>query len=75
MSLESFAERLDTFPREKLAVVVGDRWDIQNLAIREGVRVVIVTGGLKVEAKTIEAAQRKQVSLITSPSPFSSAAR
>ena len=66
MSLESFAERLDTFPREKLAVVVGDRWDIQNLAIREGVRVVIVTGGLKVEAKTIEAAQRKKVSLITS---------
>jgi manganese-dependent inorganic pyrophosphatase len=67
MSLESFAERLDTFPREKLAVVVGDRWDIQNLAIREGVRVVIVTGGLKVEAKTIEAAQRKQVNLIASP--------
>ncbi len=67
MSLESFAERLDTFPREKLAVVVGDRWDIQNLAIREGVRAVIVTGGLKVEAKTIEAARRKQVSLITSP--------
>ena len=25
MSLESFAERLDTFPREKLAVVVGDQ--------------------------------------------------
>lgn len=67
MSLESFAERLDTFAREKLIVVVGDRWDIQNLAIREGVRVLIVTGGLKVEAKTIEAARRKQVSLITSP--------
>lgn len=67
MSLESFAERLDTVAREKLVVVVGDRWDIQNLAIREGVRVVIVTGGLKVETKTIEAAQRKQVSLITSP--------
>lgn len=66
MSLESFAERLDTLPHEKLAVVVGDRWDIQNLAIREGVRAVIVTGGLKVEAKTIEAAQRKKVSLITS---------
>jgi len=66
MSLESFAERLETFPREKLVVIVGDRWDIQNLAIREGVRVVIVTGGLKVEAKTIEAAQRRKVSLITS---------
>jgi len=66
MSLESFAQRLDTLPHEKLAVVVGDRWDIQNLAIREGVRAVIVTGGLKGEAKTIEAAQRKKVSLITS---------
>ncbi len=67
MSLESFAARLDNYQREKLAVVVGDRWDIQNLAIREGVRVVIVTGGLKIEAKTIEAAKRKQVSLISSP--------
>lgn len=66
MSLDSFAERLETFPREKLAVVVGDRWDVQNLAIREGVRVVIVTGGLKVDTATIEAARQKKVSLITS---------
>ena len=66
MGLESFAERLEKFPRERIAVVVGDRWDIQNLAIREGVRVVIVTGGLKIEEKTIEAARRKNVSLITS---------
>lgn len=65
MGLESFAERLETFPPEKLAVVVGDRWDIQNLAIREGVCVVIVTGGMKVEAKTVEAAQRRKVSVIT----------
>ena len=67
MSLESFAARLEAVPREKLAVVVGDRWDVQNLAIRESVRVVIVTGGLPVETKTIEAAQRKNVSLIASP--------
>lgn len=67
MGLESFAERLDQYPREKLAVVVGDRWDIQNLAIRERVRVLIVTGGLAVEPKTLEAAQRNKVSLISSP--------
>ena len=67
MQLESFAERLDRYPRERLCVVVGDRWDIQNLAIREGVRVVIVTGGHAIEAKTIQAAERNQVSLITSP--------
>ena len=67
MSLESFAQRLDTFYRQKLVIVVGDRWDIQNLAIREGVRALVVTGGLKVEAKTLEAAQKKNVSLIMSP--------
>ena len=67
MGLDSFAERLERYPREKLAVVVGDRWDIQNLAIREKVRVLIVTGGLALEAKTLEAARRNQVSVISSP--------
>jgi manganese-dependent inorganic pyrophosphatase len=67
MGLESFAERLGHTPREKLAVIVGDRWDIQNLAIREGVRVLINTGGLEMEPKTLEAAQRNGVSVITSP--------
>lgn len=67
MGLESFAARLEQFPPEKLCVVVGDRWDIQNVAIREGVRVLIVTGGTGVEPKTIESAQRRGVSVITSP--------
>ena len=67
MGLESFASRLDQFPPEKCCVIVGDRWDIQNVAIREGVRVLIVTGGLAVEPKTIAAAQGKNVSVITSP--------
>ena len=67
MGLESFSGRLERYPREKLVVVVGDRWDIQNLAIREGVRVVIVTGGLPVEAKTVNAAERNRVSLISCP--------
>jgi manganese-dependent inorganic pyrophosphatase len=53
--------------REKLAVVVGDRWDIQNLAIRVGVKVLIVTGGLGVEKKTVEAARKNKVNLISSP--------
>ena len=67
MGLDSFSERLDRYPREKLAVVVGDRWDIQNLAIREKVRVLIATGGLALEPKTLEAARRNQVSVISSP--------
>ena len=67
MGLESFADRVERYPREKLAVVVGDRWDVQNLAIREKVRALIVTGGLQMEAKTLEAARRNQVSVISSP--------
>ena len=67
MGLDSFAERLERYPREKLAVVVGDRWDIQNLAIREGVHVLIVTGGHGVEKKTVEAARKNKVNLISSP--------
>ena len=67
MGLESFAQRLETYPREKLVVVVGDRWDIQNLAIREKVRVLIVTGGLAPEAKTLATARVNQVSVISSP--------
>lgn len=67
MNAESFARRLEEVPPRKLIVVAGDRWDIQNMAIREGVRVLVVTGGLEVEAKTLEAAQRHQVCVISSP--------
>src|SRR5450432_1399438 len=55
MKLESFAQRLETLQPEKLAVVVGDRSDIQELAIRAGARVLIVTGGLAVEPHVLEA--------------------
>ncbi|MGN6556264.1 MAG: DRTGG domain-containing protein, partial [Verrucomicrobiota bacterium] len=67
MSPESFAERLQTILREKLVVVVGDRQDIQETAIKEGARLVIVTGGLTVEKRLIEAAKRKRVSILTCP--------
>ena len=67
MGLESFAARLEKFPPEKCCVIVGDRWDIQNIAIREGVRVLIITGGTQAEPKTLEAARKRNVSVITSP--------
>jgi len=67
MGLESFAGRLEHTSREQLVVVVGDRWDIQNLAIREHVRCLVVTGGHPLEGKTLEAARRNHVSVICSP--------
>jgi manganese-dependent inorganic pyrophosphatase len=74
MKLESFADRLKRYQPEKLAVVVGDRSDIQELAIRAGARVLIVTGGLAVEPHILEAAKQKQVSLIASPHDTSTTA-
>ncbi len=67
MREDSFAKRLEKIPPEKLCVVVGDRCDIQNFAIKSGVRVLIVTGGGPVEPKALEAAREKKVSVIVSP--------
>ena len=74
MKLESFAERLKRYQPEKLVVVVGDRMDIQHLAINAGVRVLIVTGGMAVEPHILEASQQNRVSLITSPHDSSTTA-
>ncbi len=67
MSFESFTKRLERYKRDKLAVVVGDRVNIQRHAIEEGVRVLIVTGGLPVDPEIIHLAERRRVGLISSP--------
>jgi manganese-dependent inorganic pyrophosphatase len=67
MNIDSFAQRLPRYPREKLVVVVGDRENIQMLAIRERVRVVVVTGGLPVAPAVVDAARRNEVSMLLSP--------
>jgi manganese-dependent inorganic pyrophosphatase len=67
MNLESFHKRLTSYPRERLLVVVGDRLEIQDLAIREKVRAVIVTGGLPVSQSMIDFAAKHDVALLLSP--------
>src|SRR5271154_2932426 len=74
MKIESFAERLEKLQPEKIAVVVGDRSNIQELAIRAGVRALIVTGGFAVEPQVLEAARKNGVSLISSPHDTSTTA-
>jgi manganese-dependent inorganic pyrophosphatase len=67
MNLESFYKRFTQFPREKLIVVVGDRLEIQDLAIREKVRALVVTGGLPVSQSMIDFAAKQEVTLLLSP--------
>jgi manganese-dependent inorganic pyrophosphatase len=68
MRSASFAERMQRYPPEKLMVVVGDRVDIQELAVGARVRVLVVTGGLQVDEEVLKAARRNEVSVIISPS-------
>jgi manganese-dependent inorganic pyrophosphatase len=67
MSDISFNRRLNDYDPDKLVVIVGDRWDIQNLAIREKVRCLVVTGDLEIEKKTLDAARENNVTVILSP--------
>ena len=67
MRIETFSQRLEHYPLDKLAVVTGDRANVQEVAVRKGVRVLIVTGEAPVEPKILEAARQHHVSVITSP--------
>jgi len=67
MSLDSFRLRLLTYAPEKLVVVVGDRFDVQQLAIEHRVRCIVVTGGFEIPAELAELARRFEVSVLQSP--------
>lgn len=67
MGVDSFSGRMHSMPRERLLVVVGDRRDIQSLAIRQRVRAVVVTGGLPVDSSIADEARKHKVSLLISP--------
>ena len=67
MATESFRKRLLTYAPETLLVVVGDRREIQQLAIEHRVRCIVVTGGLEMDADLVAMAERNGVSLLLSP--------
>ncbi|MEI7729052.1 MAG: putative manganese-dependent inorganic diphosphatase [Verrucomicrobiota bacterium] len=66
MSLDAFRTRLEKFPPEKLIIVVGDRLDVQQLAVQSRVRAIMITGGLQVDRGVLELAKRNGVSLLLS---------
>ena len=67
MKPASFAVRLNSYAPEKLIVVVGDREDIQSLAVEGRARVLVITGGYDISPEMRELAQRNEVSIILSP--------
>ncbi len=67
MSLGSFVQRMPIYQPEKLLIIVGDRDDIQHVAVEEKIRVMIVTGGLPVGDLVLNDARTNGVSIIQSP--------
>ncbi|MGB9277123.1 MAG: putative manganese-dependent inorganic diphosphatase [Terrimicrobiaceae bacterium] len=67
MELESFRRRLGSLDNQKAILIVGDRHDIQRLAIEQKVHAVIVTGGLQVDEAILRAADERGTVIISSP--------
>lgn len=67
MELETFASRVPKYPADKLMVLVGDRSNIQELAVRTPVKVILVTGGYQVKPSIIELAERNKTTILISP--------
>jgi len=67
MKPASFAARLPNYAPEKLVVVVGDREDIQRLAIANRTRLLIVTGGFDITEEVRLLARQNEVTLLLTP--------
>jgi manganese-dependent inorganic pyrophosphatase len=68
----SFAEHLRGEPVDNTVVLVGDREDVQRIAIEAGVRVLIVTNGNVIARELRELAEARGVSVLVSPYDTSS---
>lgn len=66
-SFGNFFQNEDYIAPENSIIVVGDRWDVQEKSLQIGVRLLVITGGLKVEDDIIEKAREKGISIIVSP--------
>lgn len=67
MSADSFRHRLKSYTGRHIVLIVGDREDIQEIAIEEKVAAIIVTGDFTVSNTIISLAEKKGVVLISSP--------
>lgn len=74
LETKSFTEHLHGEPVENTVVIVGNREDVQRIAIESGVRALIVTNGNTVTKELRELADEKRVSVLVSPYDTSSTA-
>lgn len=66
MSANSFLERLVSYRGQRIVLIVGDRHEVQKMAIAEAVSAIVVTGDFPIPSEILEAAANKGVVLISS---------
>lgn len=67
MEAGGFLEVLKSYPDEGCIVIVGDRKDIQQCAVENSVRCLIITGGYLPDKAIVETARKNNVSIISAP--------
>ncbi len=69
MDIRSFGRytQSDNIPWEQTIIIVGDRWDIQQKSIQNGVRLLVISGNLPIDDEVVQLARDKGVSLLVSP--------
>ena len=72
LETDAFREHLCREPAENSVVLVGNREDVQRIAIEAGVRALVVTNGNIVPKELRELAEAKRVSVLVSPYDTSS---
>lgn len=67
MHTTSFERRIKSLDLANTVLIVGDRFNIQKISIRAGVKALVVTGGLEVTADVLALAKEKGTIVISSP--------
>jgi manganese-dependent inorganic pyrophosphatase len=67
MQTDTFERRLAQLELARTVLIVGDRRNIQKLAIEAGIPALIVTGSLPVHPSIIELANERGTSIVSSP--------
>jgi manganese-dependent inorganic pyrophosphatase len=72
LSTEKFRDYINVEPADNKIVLVGDREDAQRIAVEAGARAIIITNGILPGKEIKELAEKRRVSILTSPYDTSS---
>ena len=67
MHATTFTKRLNELDLKSTVLIVADRWNIQELSIKAGVRSLIITNNFPAQKHVLELAESHGVTLISSP--------